>query len=165
MAKDSSFDIVSKVEMAEVQNAVNQATAEIKQRFDFKGSKAEIDLDQKEGSLTLMGDSEPQLKTIIDILQSKFIKRNVPIKALIYGDPEAAGGGMSRQKITLQQGIPIEKAREIVKLVKQMKNKTQASIQDDQVRVSGKNKDDLQAVMAMIKEQDFDIDMQFTNYR
>ncbi|MDH5477952.1 MAG: YajQ family cyclic di-GMP-binding protein [Nitrospinota bacterium] len=165
MAKDSSFDIVSKVDMAEVQNAVNQATAEIKQRFDFKGSKAEITLDHKEGALTLLGDSEPQLKTIIDILQSKFIKRGVPIKALIYGDPEPASGGMSRQKITLQQGIPTEKAREIVKLIKQMKNKTQAAIQDDQVRVSGKNRDDLQAVIAMLKEKDFDIDMQFVNYR
>jgi len=165
MAKDSSFDIVSKVDMAEVQNAINQATAEIKQRFDFKGSKAEISLDQKEGSITLLGDSQPQLHTIIDILQSKFIKRGVPIKALVYGDPEAAGGGMSRQKITLQQGIPIEKAREIVKMVKQLKNKTQASIQEDQVRISGKNKDDLQTVIAMLKENDLGINMQFVNYR
>ncbi|MDH4183977.1 MAG: YajQ family cyclic di-GMP-binding protein [Nitrospinota bacterium] len=165
MAKDSSFDIVSKVDMAEVKNAINQATAEIKQRYDFKGSKAEINLDEKEGSLTLLADSELQLKSVIDVLQSKFIKRNVPIKALTYGAVEAAGGGMSRQKITLQQGIPIEKAREMVKLIKQMKLKVQASIQDDQVRVSGKVKDDLQAVMAMLKEADLDIHMSFTNYR
>jgi hypothetical protein len=165
MAKDSSFDIVSKVDMAEVKNAINQATAEIKQRYDFKGSKAEITLDEKEGALTILADSEPQLTSVIDILQTKLIKRNVPIKALDYGTVEAAGGGQSRQKITLQQGIPIEKAREIVKMIKQMKTKVQASIQEDQVRVSGKNRDDLQAVIAMLKEHDFEIHMSFSNYR
>jgi len=165
MAKDSSFDIVSKVDMAEVLNAVNQTVAEIRQRYDFKGSKAEVALDQKAGAITLLGDSEPQLATIIDILQSKLIRRNVSIKALQYGVVEKAGGGMARQTVTLQQGIPTEKGREIVKLVKNMKLKVQAAIQQDQVRVTGKKKDDLQAVMTAIKEKDFDIDMQFTNYR
>ena len=165
MAKDSSFDIVSKVDMAEVVNAVNQATAEIKQRYDFKNSKAEIKLDKDAGTITILGDSEPQLKTVIDIVQSKLIKRSVPIKALQYGNVESASGGMSRQVITFQQGIPTDKAKEIVKIIKQMKRKVQASIQDDQVRVSGKKKDDLQTVIEEIKEKDLGIHMQFVNYR
>ncbi len=165
MAKDSSFDIVSKIDMAEVVNAVNQATAEIKQRYDFKGSKAEIKLDKDAGAITILGDSEPQLKTVIDIIQTKLIKRSVPIKALEYGSVESASGGMSRQVITFQQGIPIEKAKEIVKIIKQMKAKVQGSIQDDQVRVSGKKKDDLQAVMDELKGKDLGIHMQFVNYR
>ena len=165
MAKDSSFDIVSKVDMAEVKNAINQATAEIKQRYDFKGATADITLDEKEKSLTLLVDTEGRLASVVDILQSKFIKRGVPIKALEYGTVEAAGGNNFRQTIKLQQGIPIEKAREIVKLIKQMKIKVQASIQEDQVRVSGKNRDDLQAVIAMLKEQDLGIHMSFSNYR
>lgn len=165
MAKECSFDVVSKIDLAEVKNAVNQAMAEIRQRYDFKGSKAEITLDQKENSLLIMGDSEPQLSTIIDLLQTKLVKRGVPLQALEYGKPEAAGGGMARQTIKLQQGIPTEKAREIVKLVKGMKVKVQASIQDDQVRVSGKNRDDLQEVIATLKGQDLGIHMQFTNYR
>jgi hypothetical protein len=165
MARDSSFDIVSKVEMPEAVNAINQATAEIKQRYDFKGSKAEIKLDKDAGTITILGDSEPQLKTVIDIIQSKLIKRGVPIKALIYGNVESAAGGMSRQVITFQQGIPIEKAKEIVKIIKQMKVKVQASIQDDQVRCSGKKKDDLQMVMDELKGKDLGINMQFENYR
>ena len=165
MAKDSSFDIVSKVDMAEVVNAVNQAKAEIKQRYDFKGSKAEIKLDKDAGTITILGDSEPQLKTVIDIVQSKLIKRSVPIKALQYGNVESAAGSMSRQVITFQQGIPIEKAKEIVKIIKQMKMKVQGAIQDDQVRVSGKKKDDLQTVMEELKEKDLGIHMQFVNYR
>ncbi len=165
MAKDQSFDIVSKVEMPEVLNAVNQTTSEIKQRYDFKNSKAEVTLDQKDGVINILGDSEPQLKTIIDILQTKLIKRQVPIQALEYGNPESAAGGMARQAITLQQGIPTEKAKEIVKLIKGIKIKVQASIQDEQVRLSGKKLDDLQAVMAMLKEQDLGIHMSCSNYR
>lgn len=165
MAKESSFDIVSRVDLAEVKNAVNQAMAEIKQRYDFKGSKAEITLDQKENAINILADSEPQTKTVIDILQSKLIKRGVPIQALEYGKVEDAAGGMARQSIKLQQGIPTEKAREIVKIIKGMKIKAQASIQDDQVRVSGKNKDDLQSVIAELKDRDLGIHMQFTNYR
>lgn len=165
MAKDCSFDIVSKTDMAEVLNAVNQTLAEIKQRYDFKGSKAEVTLDQKDGKITMLADSEPQMRSVVDVLQSKLIKRGVSIKALQYGEVERASGDMARQVITLQQGIPTEKAREIVKLIKNMKIKVQASIQDDQVRVTGKNRDDLQEVIAMLREEDLDIDMQFTNYR
>jgi len=165
MAKEATFDIVSNVDMAEVRNAVNQAVAEIRQRYDFKGSKAEINLDAKKSTITLLGDSEPQLKTIIDILQSKLIRRNVPIKAMRYGNPEHGAGGMARQVITLQQGIPTEKAKDIVKLIKGMKLKVQASIQENQVRVTGKKRDDLQAVISMLKDKEFDFDMQFVNYR
>ncbi len=165
MAKDSSFDIVSQVEIPEVVNAVNQALAEIKQRYDFKGSKSEIKFDQKAGTLTVLGDDEMKLKSVIDILQSKLIKRGVSIKALKYGAVEQASGDMARQVITLQQGIPTEKAKEIVKLIKQTKIKVQASIQEDQVRVSGKKRDDLQEVMSMLKGKNLDIDMQFENYR
>lgn len=165
MAKDSSFDIVCKVDMMEVTNAVNQTVAEIKQRFDFKGSKAEVTLDQKENAIPLLADSEPQLKTVTDILQSKLVKRGISLKALEYGAVENASGDMVRQTIKLQQGIPSEKAKEIVKLIKNMKLKVQASIQDDQVRVTGKSKDDLQEVMTALKAEDMGIAMQFTNYR
>jgi len=165
MAKDSSFDIVSEVDMQEVLNAVNQCTAEIKQRYDFKGSKSEVTLDQKAGSVTILADDELKLKSVIDILQSKLIKRGISIKALQYGSVERASGDMARQVITLQQGIPVDKAKEIVKLIKGMKVKVQGAIQENQVRVSGKNKDDLQTVMSALKEEDFGIDMQFTNYR
>ena len=165
MAKDCSFDIVSKTDMAEVTNAINQALAEIKQRYDFKGSKSEITLDQKTNAINVLSDDELKLKSVIDVLQSKLIKRGVSIKALQYGTVERASGDMARQTISLQQGIPTEKAKEIVKLIKNMKIKVQGSIQEDQVRVSGKNRDDLQEVMSMLKEKDLDIDMQFTNYR
>lgn len=165
MAKDSSFDIVCKVDMMEVTNAVNQTMSEIKQRFDFKGSKAEVTLDQKENAIQLLADSEPQSKTVLDILQSKFVKRGISLKALEYGVVENASGDMARQTVKLQQGIPSEKAKEIVKFIKNMKIKVQASIQDDQVRVTGKNKDDLQDVMTALKAEDMGIAMQFTNYR
>ncbi len=165
MAKESSFDIVSQVKMPEVSNAVNQATTEIKQRYDFKGSKTEITLDQKEGSITILSDDEIKLKSVKDVLESKLLRRGISIKALVYGAVEKASGDMARQVIKLQQGIPIDNAREIVKLIKNMKTKVQASIQSDQVRVSGKKKDDLQQVMDMLKEQDMSIDMEFVNYR
>jgi len=165
MAKDSSFDVVCKVDMMEVVNAVNQVVAEIKQRYDFKGSKAEVTLDQKEHSITILADSEPQVATVDDIVQSKLVKRGISLKALEYGVIERASGDMARQTIKLQQGIPIEKAKEIVKIIKGMKIKVNASIQDDQVRVTGKNRDDLQEVIAALKKTDMGIDMQFTNYR
>ncbi|MBI5816753.1 MAG: YajQ family cyclic di-GMP-binding protein [Nitrospinae bacterium] len=165
MAKDCSFDVVCKVEMMEVVNAVNQVVAEIKQRYDFKGSKAEVTLDQKESSITILADSEPQVGTVNDIVQSKLVKRGISLKALEYGEIERASGDMARQVIKLQQGIPIEKAKEIVKIIKGMKIKVNASIQDDQVRVAGKNRDDLQEVIAALKKTDLGIDMQFTNYR
>ena len=165
MAKDSSFDIVCKVDMMEVTNAVNQTISEIKQRFDFKGSKAEVTLDQKENAIQLLADSEPQSKTVLDILQSKLVKRGISLKALEYGAVENASGDMARQTVKLQQGIPSEKAKEIVKFIKNLKLKVQASIQDDQVRVTAKSKDDLQDVMTALKAEEMDIAMQFTNYR
>lgn len=149
--------------MAEVVNAVNQAMKEIGQRFDFKGSQSRIDLEGRE--LVLTADDEYKLKSVIDILQSKLIKRNVSLKALEYGKVEPAAGGTVRQRIKLQQGIPTEKAREIVKFIKETKAKVQAAIQGDMVRVSGKDRDVLQEVIAKLRAHDFGIDMQFTNYR
>ncbi|MFQ3582599.1 MAG: YajQ family cyclic di-GMP-binding protein [Chloracidobacterium sp.] len=163
MAKDNSFDIVSQVDMAEVVNAINQATKEIGQRFDFKGSQSRIELEDHD--IVLVSDDEYKLKSVIDILESKLIKRNVPLKALDYGKIEPAAGGTVRQRVTLQQGIPTEKAREIVKFIKDTKAKVQASINGDMVRVSGKDRDVLQEVIAKLRAHDFGIDMQFTNYR
>jgi uncharacterized protein YajQ (UPF0234 family) len=165
MAKDHSFDVVSKTDMAEVVNAVNQATAEIGQRYDFKGSKAEVTVDQKADAINILADDDMKLKAVIDVVQSKLIKRGVSIKALDYGKIEAASGDMVRQAIGIQQGIPTDKAKEIVKIVKQSKVKVQASIQEDQVRITGKNIDDLQEIQALLREREFDIDMQFSNYR
>ncbi len=165
MADEHSFDIVCEVDMQEVTNAVSQATKEIGQRFDFKGSKSSIDFDKGKGTLTLASDDEQKMKSVIDILQSKLVKRGVAIKALVYGKLEAAAGNTVRQVITLQQGIPQEKAKEIVKIVKDMKLKVNSEIQKDQVRVRAKSIDDLQAVMARIKEQDLGIHIQFSNYR
>lgn len=163
MAKDNSFDIVSQVDLAEVVNAINQASKEIGQRFDFKGSQSRIELEGHE--IVLTADDEYKLKSVTDILQSKLIKRNVPLKALEYGKVEPAAGGTVRQRIKLQQGIPTEKAREIVKFIKDTKAKVQAAIQGDMVRVSGKDRDVLQEVIAKLRAHDFGIDMQFTNYR
>jgi len=165
MAKNCSFDIVSNVDMQEVKNAVNQATMEIRQRFDFKGSKSEITLDEKASALNLVSDDDPKMKSVIDILESKLIKRQVSLKALSYGKVEPAGGNTVRQTIQLQQGIPQEKGKEIVKALKGMKVKVQGQVMDDQVRVSGKNRDDLQEVIAELKSKDFGIAMSFTNYR
>lgn len=163
MAAENSFDIVSKIDMAEVTNAVNQALKEISQRFDFKGSKSSIT--QEKDALIILSDDEYKLKSVIDILQGKLVKRGVPTKNLTYGKIEPAQAGTVRQKISLQQGIPTEKAKEIAKAVKDSKIKVQAAIQADQVRVSGKNRDDLQAVIQMLKGRDFGIELQFTNYR
>jgi uncharacterized protein YajQ (UPF0234 family) len=164
MAADNSFDIISKVDLQEVSNAIQNALKEIHTRFDLKDSKSDIQLEGKE-ALVLSSADEYKLKAVTDILQSKLVKRGVPIKALNYGTVEPAAGSSVRQKITMQQGIPIEKAREIVKLIKDSKKKVQASIQGDTVRVSGKDRDALQEVIALLRGHDFGIDMQFTNYR
>jgi uncharacterized protein YajQ (UPF0234 family) len=163
MAAENSFDIVCKVDMQEVTNALDQARREIETRYDLKGSKNEIKLEKTD--ITLAAADEMKLKAVVDILQSKLHKRGIPLKALDYGKVEEASGGTLRQKIAIQQGIPIEKAKEIVRLVKDSKVRVQASIQEDQVRVSGKNRDDLQKIIALVKEKDFGIALQFTNYR
>jgi uncharacterized protein YajQ (UPF0234 family) len=165
MAKQNSFDIVSQVDVAEVKNAINQATKELVQRFDLKGSNSSIELNDKEGKLVLSSADEFRLNAVNGILQQKLVRRGVSLKALTYGNVEPAAHGSVRQTVTLQQGIPIEQAREIVKVIKKSKLKVQASINDDMVRVSGKDRDALQEVIALVKEQDFPIDMQFTNYR
>ena len=161
---ENSFDIVSKVDLQEVSNAIQNALKEIHTRFDLKDSKSDIQLEGKE-AMVLSSADEYKLKAVTDILQSKLVKRGVPIKALNYGVVEPAAGSSVRQKITMQQGIPIEKARDIVKLIKNSKKKVQASIQGDLVRVSGKDRDTLQEIIALLRQQDFGIDMQFTNYR
>ncbi|NIP99984.1 MAG: YajQ family cyclic di-GMP-binding protein [Nitrospinaceae bacterium] len=165
MAKSCSFDIVSEVDLQEVKNAVNQSMMEIRQRFDFKGSKSDITLDEKAAALTLLSDDEHKMKSVVDILEGKLIKRKVSLKALGYGAVEPASGGTVRQTVQLQQGIPQEKGKEIVKTIKGMKIKVQGQVMDDQVRVSGKNRDDLQTVIAELKKKDFGIAMSFTNYR
>ena len=161
---ENTFDIVSKIDLQEVSNAIQQALKEIHTRFDLKDSHSTIDLDAKEG-ITMASKDEFKLKAVNDVLQQKLVKRGVPLKGLTYGAVEPAAGSTVRQKITMQQGIPIEKAREIVKRIKDTKKKVQASIQGDLVRVSGKDRDTLQEIIAMLRQQDFGIDMQFTNYR
>lgn len=160
---ENTFDIVSKIDQQEVSNAIQQALKEIHTRFDLKGSNSNITLD-KDG-ITLQSADEYKLKAVNDVFQQKLVKRGVPLKGLTYKPLDSALGGTVRQQITMQQGIPIEKAREIVKLIKNSKKKVQASIQGDLVRVSGKDRDALQEVIALLKSQDFGIDMQFTNYR
>jgi uncharacterized protein YajQ (UPF0234 family) len=162
---DNSFDIVSKIEMPEVVNAIQQAEKEILTRFDLKDSKSRIELNEKDNKLTLASKDEFKLKAVVDILQSKLVKRGVPLKNLSYGTVEPAAGSTVRQEVSMQQGIPTEKAREIVKLVKDSKKKVQASIQGDFVRVAGKDRDTLQEVIQMIRARDFGLDLQFTNYR
>jgi cyclic-di-GMP-binding protein len=161
----NTFDVVSKVDMAEVKNAVNQSTKEITQRYDFKGTNSTIEIDEKEHALNLATASEFMLRSLNDVLQQKLVRRSVSLKALSYGKVEPAAKDSVRQTVTLQQGIPIEKAREIVKFIKDTKLKVQASINGDFVRVSGKDRDTLQKTIALLKENDFGIDMQFTNYR
>lgn len=160
---ENTFDIVSKIDQQEVSNAIQQALKEIHTRFDLKNTNSNITLD-KDG-ITLQSADEYKLKAVNDVLQQKLVKRGVPLKGLTYTPVESALGGTAKQKITMQQGIPIEKAREIVKVIKNSKKKVQASIQGDLVRVSGKDRDELQQVIALVKAQDFGIDMQFTNYR
>lgn len=165
MADTSSFDVVSKVDMQEVDNALNQARKEIIQRYDFKGSKTSIELKEKEHQIVLISDDDFRMKAVIDILQGKFVKRSVPLKALTYGTIEPASGGTVRQVITLQNGIDKENAKLIVKMIKDSKLKVQAQIMDDQVRISGKSKDDLQSVIAMLKAAELKFAIQFVNYR
>src|SRR6266849_4067113 len=161
---DNSFDIVSKIDLAEASNAMQQALKEIHTRFDLKDSKSSIELEGKD-AIILHSADEYKLKHVNDVLQQKLVKRGVPLKGLTYGPVEPAAGGTVKQKITMQQGIPIEKARQIVKLIKDSKKKVNASIQGDLVRVSGKDRDALQEIIALLRQQDFGIDMQFTNYR
>lgn len=165
MASDNSFDIVSKIEMQEVKNAIEQALKEVAQRFDFKGSKSDVKLEEKNNEIIVSSDDEYKLKSLVDILQAKLVKRGISLKALTYGKIESALGSTVRQSIKLQQGIPSEKAKEIVKSIKETRLKVQSQIQGDQLRVSGKNRDDLQSVIKLLRETDFGIDMQFINYR
>jgi len=162
---DNSFDIVSKIELPEVSNAIQQAMKEIQQRYDLKDSKSSIELNEKDNKLVLASKDEFSLRAVTDILQSKLVKRNVSLKGLTYGVVTPAGGSTVRQEVTLQQGIATEKAKEIVKTIKDSKKKVQASIQGDCVRVAAKDRDELQGVIALLKGKDFGIDMQFTNYR
>jgi uncharacterized protein YajQ (UPF0234 family) len=163
MAQQNSFDIVSQVDRAEITNAINQTTKEIGQRFDFKGSQATVTLEEKE--LVLAAEDETRLRNMNDILQQKLVRRGVPLKALTYGTAEPAAGGTLRQRVELQQGIPTDKAKEIVRFIKDSKAKVQAAIQGDVVRITGKDRDTLQDVIGKLKAKDFGIDMQFTNYR
>src|SRR5437764_3852673 len=161
---ENSFDIVSKVDLQEVSNAIQNALKEIHTRFDLKNTKSDIQLEGKD-AIVLSSADDYKLKAVNDILQGKLVKRGVPLKALVYGPVEPAAGSTVRQKITLQQGIPTEKAKEIVRVIKDSKKKVQVSIQGDAVRVSGKDRDTLQEIIALLKGHDFGIDMQFTNYR
>ena len=164
MLMAESFDIVSKVDLQEVSNAIQQALKEVHTRYDLKDSKSDIQMDEKE-ALVLTSADEFKLKAVNDVLQSKLVKRGVPLKSLTYGAIEAAAGSTVRQRITMQQGIPIEKAREIVKTIKDSKKKVQASINGEIVRVTGKDRDSLQEIIALLRQTDFGIDVQFTNYR
>jgi len=164
MASECTFDVVSKVDMDEVKNAVAQAMKEIGQRFDFKGSISRIEL-KDEGVLTLTSDDETRLKAVIEVLQSKLVKRGVSIRAMEFGKIEPASKGSARQEVKILQGIAVEKAKGLVKTLKDSKIKVQASIQGDQLRVSGKSKDDLQEAMALLKKHDQGLDLQFTNFR
>ena len=161
---ENSFDIVSKIDLQEVSNAIQQALKEIHTRFDLKDSKSTIELDGQD-AIVLHSIDEFKLKAVNDVFQQKLVKRGVPLKGLTYGAIESSLGGAAKQRITMQQGIPIEKARDIVKLIKTAKKKAQASIQGDLVRVSSKDRDTLQEIIALLRQQDFGIDMQFTNYR
>jgi cyclic-di-GMP-binding protein len=165
MAAAYSFDVTSTIEMPEVENAVNQARKEIGQRFDFKGSTAKIELDQKANTLTLTAEDNFKIESVWDVLQTRLIKRDVAVKNLKRGDIEAAGGSTSKQVITLQQGIPIEAAKEIVKHLKDLKKKVQATIQADQVRITSSSKDELQDAMQALRAKDFGVALQFGNYR
>ena len=158
-----SFDIVSKVDMQEVDNSVNQTVKEITQRYDFKGSKSQITLEND--TIKVLADDDFRLKAIIDILQSKCIKRGISLKALQYGKAESASGGMVRQIITIQQGISKEKGKELNSIIKETRLKVQSQIQEDQVRVTGKNIDDLQEIIKLLKEKDIGVELQFVNFR
>ena len=164
MAADNSFDVVSKVDLQEVRNAVEQASKEVHARFDLKNSNSEIKI-EGEDTLQLASGDEYKLKAVVEILQQKLVKRGVSLKNLTYGKVEPAAGSSVRQKITLQQGISTEKAKEIVRLIKDSKKKVQASIQGDTVRITGKDRDTLQEAIALLRGHDFGLELQFTNYR
>jgi cyclic-di-GMP-binding protein len=163
MAAENSFDVACKIDMQEVTNAIDQARRDIATRYDLKGAKNEIEIEKMD--ITISSTDDMKVKAVLDILQSKLHRRGIDLKALTINDPEQAGGGLVRQKITLQDGVPMEKAKEIVRLIKDSKIRVQASIQEKQVRVAGKNRDDLQAIIALLKGKDLGIALQFTNYR
>ena len=165
MAQENSFDIVSKVDIQEVRNAIDQALKEIRQRFDLKDSHSEVALVEGDKEIQLASNGEYHLEAVKEILGQKLVKRGISLKNLTYGKLEPAAGQSVRQKITLQQGIPSDKAKEIVRLVKDSKKKAQASIQGDNVRITSKDPDELQAIIALLRGQDLGIDLQFTNYR
>lgn len=166
MATTYSFDVTSTIDLQEVDNALNQARKEVGQRYDFKGSPAAVDLDQKESTLTLTAEDNFKLSALWEIVSTRMVRRNVPVKNLKLGEVETASGGTVRQVVTLQMGIPSDAAREIVKVLKEAKmKKVQASIQGDQLRVTSPSKDELQAAMALLREHDFGIALQFGNYR
>ena len=162
---DNSFDVVSKIELPEVNNAIQQALKDINNRFDLKDSKSSIELNEKDHKILLASQDEYKLKAVIEVLEGKLVKRKVPLKGLTYGTLIPAAGSSVKQEITMQQGIPIEKARDIVRKIKDSKLKVQASIQGDLVRVSGRDRDTLQSVIKLLNSSDFGIDMQYTNYR
>lgn len=165
MADDCSFDIVSRIDLPEVLNAADQATREIKQRFDFKGSISSIEVNQKDEKIILISDDEFKLKSVVDVLENKMIKRKVPTKNIEYGKVEQASGGTVRQEAKLQQGIEQDKAKEIIKVIKDMKLKVQPQIKEKEIRVVGKKRDDLQSIISALSGKDFGIDLQFVNYR
>ncbi|MDQ3877084.1 MAG: YajQ family cyclic di-GMP-binding protein [Actinomycetota bacterium] len=167
MAKDSSFDVVSEVDLQEVRNAVDQAQREISQRFDFKGTGSSVELSEQDHSpvILIKANTEQKVKDCLKVLEEKVVKRKISLKALQRGDIQPAAGGTSRQDVKLNQGISSDKAREIVKFVKDSKAKAQVAVQGDQVRISSKSKDTLQEVMGALREHDFGIPLQFTNYR
>ncbi|MEE9149924.1 MAG: YajQ family cyclic di-GMP-binding protein [Candidatus Tectomicrobia bacterium] len=165
MAANPSFDIVSEVNLEEVQNAVNQSMVEIRQRFDFKNSKSDVTLDKGAHQMVLVSDDEVKMQSVIEVLQSKLARRQVSLKALEYGKIELASGGAVRQTVNIQQGIPQLKGKEIAKFIRGIGAKVQSQIMDTQIRVTGKKKDDLQTVMTSLRAKDFGIDISFTNYR
>ncbi len=162
---EHSFDVVSRVDMQEVTNAVQQAMKEIHQRFDFRGSKSNIELDRGENKIIIVSDDEYKLKSVVDVLQGKLIKRKVPLKSLDYGKIESALSGTVKQSVAIQQGIPTEKGREIVKVIKSSKLKVQSEIQKDQLRIRAKKIDDLQSVIQLLKDKELGIHIEFVNYR
>jgi hypothetical protein len=165
MADQNSFDVVSEVNIQEVKNALDQTVKELQQRFDFKGSKSRVTLEEEDKALVIVSDDDGKLKGVIDILQSKLVKRGVSLKALDYGKIEHALAGTVRQRVAITQGIASDKAKDITKAIRDGKFKVQAQIQSDQLRVTSKSRDELQTVIAFLKEQDFGIPLQFTNYR
>jgi cyclic-di-GMP-binding protein len=166
MAALCSFDVTSTIDLQEVDNALNQARKEVVQRYDFKGAKAEIDFDRNASTLTLTADDRFKLDALWEIVQTRLVRRNVPVKNFKTGEPEAASGGAVRLTVSMQQGISADAARDIVKFLKEQKlKKVQAAIQGDQIRVSAPSRDDLQSAMALLREQDFGVALQFGNYR